>query len=317
MLRRSRGQALRFSALSRVAAKSPGWRKALAAAAPFLAIAGLALAVAAAARPRVPFARETRNVDAIAIMIAIDVSGSMSALDLTPPGVRYSEDTTRLAVVKRLFADFVEKRPDDLVGVVSFGTFATVRAPLTADHRTLLSILGAIGIPDDPEEGETALGDGLSVALLRLKDAKPSSKIVVLLSDGACNNGVVDPDDAAEAASKMGARVYTIGVGTNAAVAPRIVRDSRGGKMVVSYPSGFDEAQLRDIARKTGGKYYAANDSGAIEKALKEIDKLEKTQLEAEVWDRWHERFPAFLLAAAACLLLSAVFALASCRRLP
>ena len=134
LLRRGRRSGIRFSAVGRLPAKAAGWRAKVAALTPFILLAGLSLLTLAAARPRTSLAHEKKSVDAIAIAMTVDVSGSMDALDLTPKGERFSRETTRLAVVKKLFAQFVEKRPDDLIGLVTFGGYAQTRSPLTADH---------------------------------------------------------------------------------------------------------------------------------------------------------------------------------------
>lgn len=316
LLRRGRKSGVVFSAVSRLPARTGGWRILLASVSPFLAILALAMLVVAAARPRTPHAADNRKVDAIAIVMTVDVSGSMSALDLTPPGTRYSADTTRLAVVKKVFADFVEKRPDDLIGLVAFGSFASARSPLTADHQSLLNVLKGVEIPEGDGEAETAIGDGLSVALLRIKEAKPKSKVVILLSDGVCNHGVVTPEEATEMASRLGVKVYTIGVGTGASMAPRLVSDIYGRKYVRNFPSGFDEAQLRDIARKTKGRYFRVNDRAALEKSMAEIDKLERTTIDAEVWNRWNEHFAPFLVSGVLLAFLAALFSSLSVRRI-
>ena len=316
LFRRSRGAGVKFSAVARIPQRGGGWRRALAGAAPYMMVAGLVSLAVAAARPRVPLGNERKNVDAIAIVMAVDVSGSMNFLDLTPRGKRESRDTTRLAIVKKTFADFVSYRPDDLIGLVTFGGYASTRAPLTADHESLLNVLKAVEIPNAEDEQMTAIGDGLSVALLRLKDAKPKSKIVILLSDGMCNVGAVSPEQAADTAAKMGVKVYSIGVGTGARVAKRLVQDGYGRDVVVLDRSGFDEAQLRGIAKKTGGRYFAVNDRDALDKAMEEIDKLETTPMEAEVWNRWREYFPQFLSVGALLVVLAVASSVAATRRM-
>lgn len=320
MLRRGRGKGLAFSAVSRIPLKSAGWRVFFATAAPYIAILGMFLLVAAAARPRIPLGKDRKNVDAIAIAMVVDVSGSMSALDLTPKGTDYSKDTTRLSVVKKVFADFVEKRPDDLISLVTFGTYATARTPLTSDHETLLNVLKGVEIPLGDGEAETAVGDGLSVALLRLKDARPKSKIAILLSDGVSNigsdQGGVDPETAARAAAKMGVKVYTIGVGTRAQRSPRLFVDSYGRSIVRMWPSGFDEGQLKNIAETTSGMYFAVNDRDGLEKALEEIDKLETTPLEVDEWKRWIEYFPVLMTFGVSFVLLSFLLSMIAVRRL-
>lgn len=140
LLRVGRKSGIRFSAVARLPSRAAGIRAQIAALTPFVLLAGLAMLVVAAARPRTPLAHETRSVDAIAIAMTVDVSGSMEALDLTPPGEKFSDKTTRLAIVKKLFAEFVERRPDDLIGLVTFGTYASTQSPLTADHPALLEV---------------------------------------------------------------------------------------------------------------------------------------------------------------------------------
>ena len=326
LLRRGRKAGVRFSALSRVPAKSAGWRAKVAAATPFLLLLGLALLVVAAARPRTSLAREKKSVEAIAIAMTVDVSGSMDALDLTPKGERFSRETTRLAVVKKLFAEFVAKRPDDLIGLVTFGGYASTRCPLTADHAALLNVLKGVEIPSvaldaqgraiAKDEQMTAIGDGLATALARLKEAKPKSKIAILLSDGVSNTGAVEPDDAAAAAAKMGVKVYAIGVGTRSRRTPIFGRDFFGRTAVQYADMTFDEGHLKSIAKRTGGAYFAVNDRDSLKKALDEIDQLETTTLDADVYNRWREHFAPFLLAGALLVFLAVSLSMSATRRM-
>lgn len=323
LLRRGRRAGIRFSAVSRLPADAGGLRARVAALAPFMLVAALALLVFAAARPRTPLAHERRSVDAIAIAMTVDVSGSMDALDLTPKGERFSPDTTRLAVVKKLFAQFVERRPDDLIGLVTFGGYAATRSPLTADHEALLKVLKGVEIPsvafDEQgraiagDEAMTAVGDGLATALARLKDAKPKTKIVILLSDGVSNTGAVEPDEAA--AAKMGGKVYAIGVGTRSSRTPIFGRDFFGRATIQYADMTFDEKLLRSIARKTGGTYFPVNDRDSLEEALKEIDQLETTKLDADVYNRWRENFVWFLTPGVLCVLSAVTLSMAAARR--
>ena len=326
LLRRGRKAGIRFSAVGRLPTKTAGWRAKVAALTPFILLAGLALLVVAAARPRSPLAHESRSVDAIAIAMTVDVSGSMNALDLTPKGERFSRETTRLAVVKKLFAQFVEKRPDDLIGLVTFGGYASTRSPLTADHEALLNVLRGVQISSvaydaqgraiSGDEQMTAVGDGLATALARLKDAKPKSKIVILLSDGVSNTGAVEPDEAAAAAKKMGVKVYAIGVGTRSRRTPIIGRDFFGRETVQYADMTFDERQLKSIARTTGGLYFPVNDREALVKALEDISELETTKLEADAYDRWEEHFALFLLTGAVLVLAAVTLSMAATRRM-
>ena len=325
LLRRGRRAGIRFSAVGRIPAKAAGWRARVAALTPFVLLAGLSLLVVAAARPRTSLAREKKSVDAIAIAMTVDVSGSMEALDLTPLGEKFSRETTRLAVVKKLFAKFVEQRPDDLIGLVTFGGYAATRSPLTADHEALLNVLKGVEIPSIAvdaqgqaiarDEQMTAIGDGLATALARLKDAKPKTKIVILLSDGVSNTGAVEPDEAAAAAAKMGGKVYAIGVGTRARHTPIFGRDFFGRTTVQYANMTFDEKQLKSIAQKTGGTYFPVNDRDSLEKALQEIDELETTEIDADVYNRWNEHFAAFLLAGAVLVLAAVSLSMSASRR--
>ena len=325
LLRRGRRSGIRFSAVGRLPVKAAGWRAQLAALTPFILLAGLSLLTIAAARPRTSLAHEKKSVDAIAIAMTVDVSGSMDALDLTPKGERFSRETTRLAVVKKLFAEFVGKRPDDLIGLVTFGGYASTRSPLTADHEALLNVLKGVEIPSIAvdaqgqaiarDEQMTAIGDGLATALARLKDAKPKTKIVILLSDGVSNTGAVEPDEAAAAAAKMGVKVYAIGVGTRSRRTPIFGKDFFGRATIQYADMTFDEKQLRSIAKKTGGTYFPVNDRDSLEAALEEIDQLETTQLDADVYNRWKEHFTSFLLLGAIFVLLSVSLSMSASRR--
>ena len=325
LLRRGRRSGIRFSAVGRLPAKAAGWRAQLAALTPFILLAGLSLLTIAAARPRTSLAREKKSVDAIAIAMTVDVSGSMDALDLTPKGAKFSRETTRLAIVKKLFAEFVEKRPDDLIGLITFGGYAATRSPLTADHAALLNILKGVEIPSIAvdargqaiarDEQMTAIGDGLATALARLKNAKPKTKVVILLSDGVSNTGAVEPDEAAAAAAKMGVKVYAIGVGTRSHNTPIFGRDFFGRPSIQYANMTFDEKQLRSIAKVTGGTYFPVNDRDSLEEALKEIDQLETTEIDADIYNRWNEHFALVLFLGALCVLIAVTLSMSAARR--
>lgn len=324
MLRRGRRAGIKFAPVRRLPARTAGWRARVANLAPWFFLAGAALLIIAAARPRTSLARSSRSVDAIAIAMAVDVSGSMEALDFTPRGA--STEKTRLDVVKEMFAKFVEARPDDLIGLVTFGGFASTRAPLTADHEVLLHVLKGVQVPTmaydangrpvDQEETLTAIGDGLATAIARVKDADMKSKIVILLSDGVSNTGAVEPDAAAAAAAKLGIRVYTIGVGTRSNRTPFRVRDMFGRSAIQYADMSFDESQLKSIASKTGARYFGVRDEGGLKAALEEIDSLEKTTLDRTAYQRWNEYFPWFLVPGAAILLLAVSLQMFASRRL-
>ena len=323
MLRRGRRAGIKFAPVGRLPAKTAGWRARVANLSPWFFLAGAALLVVAAARPRTSLARSSRSVDAIAIAMAVDVSGSMEALDFSP---NLQAGRTRLDVVKEVFAKFVEARPDDLIGLVTFGGYASTRAPLTADHEVLLHVLKGVQVPTvnydsngrpvDQDETMTAIGDGLATAIARVKDAEMKSKIVILLSDGMSNTGAVEPDAAAAAAAKLGIRVYTIGVGTRSNRTPFRARDVFGRSVIQYADMSFDESQLKSIAAATGARYFGVRDEGGLKAALEEIDSLEKTTLDRTVYQRWKEYFPPFLLAGAFLVLFAVSLQMAASRRL-
>jgi len=335
LLRRGRKAGIRFSAVGRLPARTAGWRAKAAALTPYVLLTGLLLLVVAAARPRTSLAHEKKSVDALAIAMTVDVSGSMNARDLTPKGVAPSDRTSRLAIVKRLLADFVVKRPDDLIGLVTFATYAATVSPLTADHDMLQHALKGVSVPPEfsldanrqmigERETLTAMGDGIATALARLKDAKPTSKIIILLSDGVSNTGAVTPEEATEAAKKMGVKIYIIGIG----VVPEYLEYAglfgqriRKRTADMEYEAlvealGFDPRQLERIVAATGGTYYPVNDSESLKKALEEIDQLETTKLDADVYNRWAEHFVPFLLAGAVLILLAVSLSMSATRRM-
>ena len=311
-----------FAPASRLPSKTAGWRVAIARALPALFLLGALLLIIAAARPRTTLARERRSVNAIAIEMVVDVSGSMEALDLTPAGQPYK---TRLDVVKEMFAQFVSARPDDLIGLVTFGGYASTRAPLTADHPALVHVLKGVEIPRaqadaqgrpvDQEETLTAIGDGLSTGVARLTDAEPQTRIAILLSDGESNTGIISPDQAADAAAKLGMRVYVIGVGSNNRT-PFKARDMFGRETIAYADASFDETQLKAIASKTNGRYFSVRDNEGLKNALAEINTLETTKIDRQVYERYNEHFVSFLLWGAALAAISLTLNMALTRRL-
>jgi Ca-activated chloride channel family protein len=218
-----------------------------------LALATLGLAVAMAG-PRVGDRRHRVEREGIAIMMVVDVSGSMRALDLG-----LEERRTRLDVVKTVFEEFVlgkgdlPGRPSDTIGLVSFARYADTRCPLTLDHGNLALIARSLQLVESRDEDGTAIGDGLGLAIERLRESSARSRVVILLTDGVSNAGEETPLGAAELARALGVKVYTIGAGTSG-VAPIAVQDPFTGREVLqAVPVEIDEATLRQIAERTGG----------------------------------------------------------------
>ena len=317
LFRRGPRRALLFAPMHRLPLRTAGWRSVAARLLPALFALGALLLVVAAARPQTFFARERRTVDALAIAMAVDVSGSMEALDLTEGTPTGPNAQTRLDVVKSAFGRFIRQRPDDLIALVAFGGYASTRSPLTADHAALLQILKATSIPRNAvdeqgrtvsqEELLTAIGDGLATACARLQDAEPKTRIVVLLSDGESNTGIITPETAAETAAKLGFRVYTIGVGSTGR-APFRVRDEFGREQIGYGEVTLNETQLRQIAEKTSGRYFNVRDAEGFRRAMDAINDLETTRITRNVYNQYNEKYLPFmalgtLLAAGSVLL--------------
>ena len=299
---------------------------------PLVFLAGLALLVIALARPQHGKEEFRIRAEGIAIEMVVDRSGSMRALDFELDGKRAS----RLAVVKNVFKDFVSGesglagRPDDLIGLVDFGGFVESKCPLTFDHGALLQLLNTVKIPEPitdsrgnvinarliQEEQMTAIGDALATAIERLKPIKAKSKIIILLSDGVSNAGVVEPAEAAEAAKAYGIKIYTIGIGTTGYV-PMPAEDAFGRQVLVQEMVEIDEPGLKRIADLTGGKYYNAQDTETLRKIYADIDKLEKTTSEGRLYTEYRELFSYALLPGLALVLLEMVLAATRFRSLP
>lgn len=288
----------------------PGWRQRLCRLLPFTFLLGVLGLITAAAGPRTVLSKEVRSADALAVMMAIDISGSMVALDLSDG--KY--DVTRLDVVKETFRDFLKARPEDLVGLTTFGSYAGVRSPLTADHRVLDHILSGVEIPLAQDEQLTAVGDGLAVSLLALKEAEPKTRIVILLSDGENNTGAVTPGEAANAAKELGIRVYTIGAGSTGVTKAR-VKDFRGQEVLVDLRTSLDEKTLREIAETTGGRYANVRSPEQLAAFLETVSKLETTKLERQIYARYRSRILPWLIGGGLLSFLSAALLMALIRR--
>ncbi len=297
----------------------------------FLAIAALIVALA---RPQQGRDKEYFTTEGIAIEMCLDRSGSMQAMDF---GID-DERVDRLTVCKETFNDFVlgnkEKnlpgRRDDQVGLIAFGGYADDKCPLTLDHGVLEEIVDktevARPVYDDQgriinqklfeEEQLTAIGDAIAMAVDRLKDAEAKSKVIILLSDGSNNAGVVLPEEAAAAAKAHEIKIYTIGIGS-AGMAPFPAIDPSGKKVLVMQPVEFDEQTLAMMADVTGGKYFNARSTEALEEVYAEIDQLEKTKNEGLIFTQYRDlyRYPTF--AGLGLLLLGIVLVSTRFRSLP
>ncbi len=321
MLRRKRSRGVLFADATARFGNVVTWRHRALRVLPYGFLLGCLALIVAAAGPRSELAREVRASEALAVMMAADVSGSMRALDLSEG----SREVTRLDAVKACFRDFVDRRPEDLIGLVTFGGYASVRSPLTADHRALLHTLSGVnlptedglddrGLPVSDDELLTAIGDGLALALLRLQDAEPKTKIVILLSDGESNAGAVTPTEAASAAKAAGVRVYTIGVGKTGRTKVR-ARDFAGRSVLADVFMTLDEETLKAIAKETGGRYANVRSQEQLEETLRRIGELETTRVEREVYTRYRGQSLPWAVGGGALTALSAALTLILVRR--
>jgi Ca-activated chloride channel family protein len=279
-----------------------------------LAAAAIMLGLSLAG-PRLPDRSQRVEREGIAIMMAVDISGSMRALDLSDG----DDEGTRLEAVKSVFEEFIvgkgdlAGRPDDAVGIVSFAGFADTRCPLTLDHDILLQIARTLEIVSERREDGTAIGVGLGLAIERLRASESTSKLFILLTDGVNNRGEETPLAAAELAAIEGIKVYTIGAGTRGSAR---MKDPNSGRIRI-VDVEIDEETLQAIAERTEGKYFRATDSAALRDVYSAIDSLERSKIGEERFREYTEYYRHFaaaglLLALLGWLLLATIF-----RRLP
>lgn len=248
----------------------------------------------------------THGVD---IVLAIDTSGSMNALDFKLRG----KEVDRLEVIKDVVNDFVKTRRSDRMGMIVFGTMAFTQCPLTLDHGVLLSFLKSLTIGMAGES--TAIGSAIGTAVNRLKEKKSKSKILILLTDGANTAGDIDPIQAAEIAKAFGIKIYCIGVGSRGKVPIKI--ETPFGPQYQYIQSDLDETSLKKISKMTGGKYYRATDLGELKQIYTEIDSLEKSKSKVKEHMEYKELFYVFVIPAILLLLLYLLLDLTYFRRTP
>ena len=266
----------------------------------------LTLAVVALARPQQGLRlseTESRGVD---IMLAIDMSPSMSAQDFQP--------LNRLSVAKATAREFIRRRPHDRIGLVGFAATAFTQCPLTLDHDALGDLLD--GLDFGLAEDGTAIGMGLATAVARLRESRTPSKVIVLLTDGANNRGEIDPLTGADLARALGVKVYTILVGRGGFV-PVPMDDPLLGRRIQMMQMEVDPVTLQQIAQRTGGRFYQATEAGALAGIYGEIDRLERVPVRSIVYRDYRDLAPLVLGAAALLLAVSGLLGSTVASRLP
>lgn len=260
-----------------------------------LRTAALTLIIIAIARPRSSEQIEKVDTEGIDIILAMDVSTSMLARDLTPDRINASKD---------IAIEFISQRPSDRMGIVVFAGESFTQCPLTTDRATLINLMKEV--QTDLIEDGTAIGNGLATAVARMKDSDAKSRVVILLTDGVNNRGEISPAMAAEIAKTYGVRVYTIGVGTDKESAPYPVMTPWGVE-IQNVKVEIDEALLSQVAESTGGKYFRATDNTKLAEIYSEINKMEKVRTSVDSFPVYKELFGKFALLALLAIMLELV----------
>ncbi len=264
---------------------------------PVLKYAALCLMIIAMARPQSGTERHNVLTEGINIVLAVDLSESMAALDFRRKG----KIVNRLEAVKGVIQEFISKRNGDRIGTVVFGSEAYTQLPLTRDYNTIASILERLQIGAAGKT--TAIGDAIGISLKRLEDIKSETHIIILLTDGQSNAGELSPETATEIAVQKGVKIYTVGVGTRGK-APFLVKDPFFGERYIYQQVDIDEDTLRDIAQKTNGLYFRAENTQGLQKIYETIDRLEKTEVKVETFAEYSELYSYFLIPAFVMLCL-------------
>ena len=269
-----------------------------------LRVFALCMIVVAIARPRSSEKMEKIDTEGIDIVLAMDVSTSMLARDLTPDRLNASKD---------IAIEFISQRPSDRMGIVVFAGESFTQCPLTTDRATLINLMKEV--QTDLIEDGTAIGNGLATAVARMKDSDAKSRVIILLTDGVNNRGEISPQMAAEIAKTYGVRVYTIGVGKEG-MAPYPVMTPWGVE-IQQVKVEIDEKLLSEIAESTGGRYFRATDNTKLAEIYSEINKMEKARTTVDSFPIYKELFGRYALLALLALLLELMLNWFVIRRLP
>ena len=274
------------------------------------AVLAAALMIAGLARPQRGHSRTEVTANGIDIVLGLDVSGSMQALDFLIDNQRMN----RIEVVKSVVGKFIDERPNDRIGLVAFAGSPYLVSPITLDHDWLQQNLERVTI-GGVDDG-TAIGSAIAAAVNRLRTTPAKSKVVILLTDGMNNTGKISPLAAAEAARALGVKIYTIGVGVRGK-APIPVRDEAGNMRLVMAQVDVDEKTLQTVADLTGGKFYRATDTDSLQKIYEQINRLETSAQTVQKFEHYDELYPWALVPALAILGLGFLLQQTRYRSLP
>jgi Ca-activated chloride channel family protein len=269
-----------------------------------------ALMIIGLARPQRGHSRTEVTANGIEIVLALDVSGSMQALDFEIDNQRLN----RIEVVKSVVSKFIEERPDDRIGLMAFAGAPYLVSPLTLDHDWLQQNLERVNI-GGVDDG-TAIGSAIAASVNRLRTTPAKSKVVILLTDGMNNTGKISPLAAAEAAKALGVKIYTIGVGVRGK-APIPVKDEMGNLHMIMAKVDVDEKTLQAVADTTGGKFYRATDTDSLQRIYEQINALERTPQTVQKFERYEELYPWALIPSLAILGMGTLLQQTRLRRLP
>ncbi|HXR90449.1 MAG TPA: VWA domain-containing protein [Steroidobacteraceae bacterium] len=275
-----------------------------------LPIMAAALMIVGLARPQRTHSRTEVTVNGIDIVLGLDVSGSMQALDFSVG----NSPVNRIAVVKSVVSQFIEERPNDRIGLIAFAAYPYIVSPLTLDHDWLQQNLERVdvGVGDDG----TAIGSAIAAAVNHLRTTAAKSKVVILLTDGVNNSGKISPLAAAEAARALGVKVYTIGVGVRGK-APLPVRDEAGRVHVIMASVDVDEKTLQAVAGETGGRFYRATDRDSLREIYEQINRFETSAQSVQRFEHVEELYRWVLYPALCLLALGFLLQQTRFRRLP
>lgn len=273
---------------------------------PLLRLLSLIFLLIAIARPQSTYDESKVTTEGIDIVLAMDLSTSMMAHDFKP---------NRIEAAKQTALEFIDGRPNDRIGLVVFAGESFTQCPVTIDHAVVKNLLH--GIRNGLLEDGTAIGMGLATSLQRLKESESKSKVIILMTDGVNNRGIIDPATAADIAMQLGVRVYTIGIGTNGQAYTPVAMDGQGNLIYDWAPVEIDEALLQDVSKKTGGQYFRATDNKKLKSIFDQIDKLEKTKINVSALSHKTEKFYLFALIAALLLAVEWILRYTFLRSIP